>query len=394
MKTTPFTITIDQAVIDDLRDRLANTRWMMPSTSGNWDRGADIPYMQSLVRYWHDEFDWRAQEAAINRLAHFKTEIDGTSIHFIHERGKGTQPLPIVLTHGFPDSFLRFSKLIPLLTDPASHGGDPGDAFDVVVPSLPGYGFSERPEKAGVLFDIAKWWATLMTERLGYAKFAAHGGDWGSTITEHLARSHASHLVGIHLTDVPFAHLFKKPKDLSPNERRFIEQAEKWQQKEGAYAAIQSTKPQSLACGMNDSPAGLAAWLVDKFREWSDCNGDVESRFTRDELLTNATLYWVTQTIGSSFLLYYDAANAGAMTWIAEAIKAWTGSSDVPTGFALFPKDILPPPREWAERFFNIQRWTEMPRGGHFAAMEEPQLLAEDIRTFFRPLRLALANAA
>jgi pimeloyl-ACP methyl ester carboxylesterase len=206
-------------------------------------------------------------------------------------------------------------------------------------------------------------------------------------VTEHLARSHSGSLVGIHLTDVPFSHLVKKPDDLSAAEEKFLKRAEKWQQKEGAYALIQGTRPGSLSPGLNDSPSGLAAWIVEKFCLWSDCDGDVERRFTKDELLANVMVYWATQTIQSSFLPYFDFMNAGALTWIVEMVKQWTGSSKVPTGFASFPHDLLPPPREWAQRFFNIQRWTEMPRGGHFAALEEPALLVEDIRAFFRPLR-------
>ena len=226
-----------------------------------------------------------------------------------------------------------------------------------------------------------------MTDQLGYRRFGAHGGDWGSTVTEHLARSHAASVVGIHLTDVPFLHLFEKPKDLTHREQAFVDSAEKWQKKEGAYALIQGTSPQTLAYGLNDSPTGLAAWIVEKFRAWSDCSGDIETRFTKDELLTHVTLYSPTGTIRSAFQLYYDATNAGALTWVVEMFRKWVGSTSVPTGFASFPRDISPPPREWADRFFNIERWTEMPRGGHFAAMEEPELLAEDIRAFFRPLR-------
>ncbi|HZF13638.1 MAG TPA: epoxide hydrolase [Thermoanaerobaculia bacterium] len=387
MTARPFTVDVAQETLDDLRQRLANTRWADEMPGADWDYGTNLGYLKTLVQYWREGFDWRAQEERINRLAHFRTEVEGTGLHFIHERGKGEHPLPILLTHGFPDSFLRFAKILPMLTDPAAYGGDPADAFDVVVPSLPGYGFSDQPEKPGALFRIADLWATLMTQRLGYERFGAHGGDWGSTVTEHLARSHADALVGIHLTDVPFAHLFEQPKDLSVSEKKFIAESEKWQQKEGAYAMIQSTAPQTLAYGLTDSPVGLAAWIVEKFRAWSDCQGDVETRFTKDELLANIMVYWATGTIHSSFWLYYDVANAGALTWIAEMIKKWTGSSNVPTGFASFPRDLLPPPREWAERFFNIQRWTEMPRGGHFAAMEEPELLAEDLRAFFRPLR-------
>ena len=387
MTVKPFKVNISQGLLDDLRQRLSNTRWPDQIKGADWSYGTNLDYLNTLVRYWREDFDWRAQEERINRFAHFRTDIDGVGLHFIHERGQGQHPLPIVLTHGFPDSFLRFSKLIPMLADPAAYGGDPADAFDVVVPSLPGYGFSDKPKKAGMLFAIGDLWATLMTQRLGYERFGAHGGDWGSTVTEHLARSHSDSLVGIHLTDVPFFHLFQKPKDLSAGEKKFIAESEKWQRKEGAYAMIQSTMPQSLAYGLTDSPAGLAAWIVEKFRSWSDCRGDVETRFTKDELLTNITVYWATETINSSFWLYYDAANAGALTWIVEMIKKWTASSSVPTGFASFPHDLLPPPREWGERFFNIQRWTKMPRGGHFAAMEEPELLAEDIRAFFRPLR-------
>jgi pimeloyl-ACP methyl ester carboxylesterase len=226
-----------------------------------------------------------------------------------------------------------------------------------------------------------------MTDVLDYKHFGAHGGDWGSTITEQLARSHPNSLLGIHMTDVPFAHLFQKPKDPSRAEAEFFKRADRWQQEEGAYAMIQSTRPTSLAVGLDDSPAGLAAWMVEKFQSWSDCNGDVESRFSKDELLTHITLYWITRTIHSSFWLYYDAAHASKLAWIREGIKQWTGPPRVPTGFASFPKDLLPPPREWAARFFDIHRWTEMPRGGHFAALEEPQLLASELREFFRPLR-------
>ena len=387
MSAKPFEVCVAEKTLDDLRQRLSETRWPGEMHEAGWEYGTNLDYLKSLTRYWADSFDWRAQEREINRLAHFRADIDGFGIHFIHERGKGERPLPLVLTHGFPDSFLRFSKVIPLLTDPGAHGADPKDAFDVVVPSLPGYGFSDKPTKKGTLFKIADLWAKLMTDELGYDRFGAHGGDWGSTVTEHLARSHARSLAGIHLTDVPFMHLFEKPKDLSSKERKFIADSKKWQQKEGAYAMIQGTRPQSLAYGLNDSPAGLAGWIVEKFRAWSDCNGDVETRFTKDELLTNITLYWVTQTINSSFWLYYDAANAGPMTWTVEAVKKWMGSSTVPAGFANFPGDLLPPPRDWAQRYFNIQHWTDMPRGGHFAAMEQPDLLVEDIRTFFRPLR-------
>ena len=384
---SPFRIELPGDVLSDLRRRLEHTRWPCDVEGSDWSAGTDSEYLKELAAYWLGTYDWEKHQTALNQLSHFRTEVDGIGIHFIHERGKGPNPFPIILTHGYPDSFLRFVKVIPMLTDPASFGGRAEDAFDVVVPDLPGYGFSDKPAGHGMIFQVHDLWAQLMTEKLGYGRFGAHGGDWGSTVTEQLARSHADAVVAIHLTDVPFWHLFQKPKDPSPAEKKLFKHNEEWIQKEGAYALIQSTKPQSLAAGLNDSPAGLAAWLVEKFRAWSDCDGSIESRFTKDELLTQIMVYWATQSIGTSFLPYFDYANAGTLTWIKEGIKGRTGSSKVPAAFALFPKDISRPPREWAERSFNVQRWTEMPRGGHFAAMEEPGLLAEDIRTWFRAFR-------
>jgi microsomal epoxide hydrolase len=344
--------------------------------------------MRELAAYWRAQFDWRSQEAALNRLAQFRVELkSGLHVHFIHERGRGPAPCPIVLTHGFPDSIARFVKLIPLLVDPGGNGGDPADAFDVVVPSLPGYAFSDPPPAGVTVFDVGDLWHGLMTQHLGYARYAAHGGDWGSTITEHLARDHSDEVLGVHLTDVPFLHAYQKPDDPSHAERKYLDAIEKFPQTQGAYALVQGAQPQVAAIGLADSPVGLAAWIVEKFRRWSDCDGELERVFTKDELLTNVMLYWATGTIGSSFLPYYDVAHLGAVGWIGEKIRQWTGSSSVPAAFALFPKDLSNPPREWAERFFNVQRWTPMPRGGHFAALEEPQALAEDIRAFFRPLR-------
>jgi pimeloyl-ACP methyl ester carboxylesterase len=386
-KTRTFSIEVSPDVLSDLSSRLENTRWTHQVDGEHWDAGTDVVYLKEFVEYWLGSYDWRAQEAALNRFKHFKTAPEAGGIHFIHERGSGPSPFPLILTHGYPDSFYRFAKLIPMLTDPASFGGDAEDAFDVIVPDLPGFGFSDKPAKHGALFTVGDLWDGLMTEVLGYARFGAHGGDWGSTVTEQLARDHADSVAAIHLTDVPFAHLFQKPSDPSPAEAALFKYNEKWLRTEGAYASIQSTKPQDLAQGMNDSPAGLAAWIVERFRTWSDCNGVIESSFTKDELITNLMIYWVTETIGTSFLPYYDYANASAWTWVKEGVKTWTGSSSVPAAFALFPKDISRPPREWAARFFNVQRWTEMPRGGHFAAMEEPELLAEDLRTWFRAFR-------
>jgi pimeloyl-ACP methyl ester carboxylesterase len=380
MLIEPFEVHVPDAVLDDVRHRLRDARGV-DAIDGN---GALPP---RLVDHWRTEFDWRAAEARINRFAQFRAVVGGLHIHFIHERGRGPRPLPIVLSHGFPDSFLRFLELIPLLTDPAGHGGDAADAFDVVVPSLPGYGFSDRPDRPGLTFHIGDLWHELMTGVLGYDRFGAHGGDWGSTVTEHLARSHGRSVIGIHLTDIPFWHMFQTPSDASPAEQEFLAANQRWMKSEGAYALIQGTRPQTLAHALNDSPIGLAAWLVEKFERWSDCHGDVRTRFSDDELLTHVMLYWVTETIGSAFWTYYDLTHAGAMRWIVEKAKDWVGSSRVPTGFAQFPRDIGHPPREWIERFHDLRRYTAMPRGGHFAALEEPELLADDLRALFRPLR-------
>lgn len=387
MSSTPrrFEISIDQPTLDDLSARLHTTR-LPPWDPGpeGWDAGTDPGYLRELLGYWKSGFDWRAREARLNRLAQFEVELgSGTRLHYVHERGIGDRPFPLVLTHGWPDSFLRFDKLIRLLTHPT----DPADAFDVVVPSLPGFAFSAAGDSA--VFDLGALWHELMTKVLGYPRFGAHGGDWGSFVTEQLARSHASSVVGVHLTDVPFHHTFQKPKDASPAERAFFETSEANQKKNGAYGMVQSTRPQTLGDAMNDSPIGLAAWWVEKFHGWMDCDGDLERCVSKDELLTQLTLVWATQTAGTSFLPYFDAMQAGAPRWILEKAKELVGSATVPAAFALFPKDLSSPPREWAERFFNVQRWTLMPRGGHFAALEVPELLAEDLRAFFRPLRTA-----
>ena len=376
-----FEIKIPQTVLDDLKQRLARTRWPDEVSDAGWDYGTNLDYLKSLVAYWQKEFDWRAQEAKLNRFAHFRSEVDGFGLHFIRERGQGPNPTPIILIHGWPDSFFRMHKIIPLLTDPGRYGGSPDDSFDVVVPSIPGFGFSDRPKEKGFTTKrIADLFAKLMTDELGYKKFAAHGGDWGSSITEQLAFNHADSLIGIHLTEIPYWHLFTvASEDLSEAEQKYLETGKNWAMIEGAYSMIQATKPQTLAYGVNDSPVGLAAWFIEKFRSWSDCEGDVEKRFTKDELLTNLTIYWATETINSSFRTYYEAQHNRAQNSEKRV--------EVPTGVAIFPKDLVPAPREFAERLFNLRHWMEMPRGGHFAAMEEPGLLAEDIRAFFNPLR-------
>jgi len=384
MELQPFKIAVDDEVLDDLRQRLAGTRWPDEIPASGWDYGSNLQYLKELVEYWRTSFDWRAQEKLINSFNHYKAEVDGLDIHFIHERGKGANPMPLVITHGWPSSFFEMSKIIPLLADPGSHGGDPADAFDVVAPSLPGFGFSDRPTQRGMqVLKVADMWAKLMTESLGYPRFAAQGGDIGAGVTARLGFAYPENLIGIHLTSVtrPTPYLGPGAEELSEAEKAMLDQRERWQQAEGGYAHIQGTKPQTLSYGLNDSPAGLAAWIVEKYRTWSDCDGDVESRFTKDELLTTITIYWVTQTISSSTRMYYENQRHTWSMKPAERIQA-------PAAVALFPKEISRPPREWAERSYNVRRWTEMPRGGHFAALEEPELLAEDIRAFFRPLRV------
>jgi len=390
-RARPFKIRIDERELADLDLRLAETRLPPEQGPQGWDGGASPVYLRGLLDHWQNRYDWRVEEAMLNRFTHFRADVRGADIHFIHERARnharGKPPLPLILTHGFPDSFTRFLKIIPMLTDPAAHGGQAEDAFDVVVPSLPWCAFSQERRRSNGLFGVNDLWHALMTEVLGYERFGAHGGDWGSTITEHIARSHFNSVIGIHLTDVPYWHSLKTPDDLRPAEREYVEHIQRFQREHGAYAMIQGRKPQTLADGLQDSPIGLAAWLTEKFQRWSDCDGDLDSCFTRDEMITNTMLYWVTGSIGRAFLPYYDVLNAGPPRWIAEAVKQKLGSQDVPAGFALFAKDLSHPPRMWAERFFNVQRWTEFTRGGHFAAMEQPAALAQDIREFFRPLR-------
>ena len=312
----PFHIAVPDAVLQDLADRLARTQFADDAGGfagwDGWDDGTPPGYVKALVDHWRHRFDWRAREAELNRFNQMRGRIDGTMLHCIHQRGAGPNPMPLLLVHGYPDSPWRFSKLITLLADPGAHGGDRADAFDIVAPSLPGYGWSEPRPGHGSIFGFGDLFARLMSE-FGYGRYGAHGGDWGSTVVELLARSHAKHVAGIHLTDVPFWHVFNKPGDPSHAEEKFFATNEKWQMEKGAYALIQGTRPATPTHALVDSPAGLAGWLVEKFYEWSDCDGDIEQRFTKDELLTNIMIYWTTRSIGTSFLPYRDFAKAGAV---------------------------------------------------------------------------------
>ena len=379
----PFEIAISDQALDDLRQRLQHTRWPDEMPASGWEYGSNLDYIKELVDYWANDFDWREQERKLNGFQHYKSEVDGLSIHFILEKGTGPNPMPLVITHGWPSTIFEMTKIIPLLSDPGGHGADPADSFDVVAPSLPGFGFSQASQEPGMQVQkVADLWAKMMTENLGYSKFAAHGGDIGAGVTSRLGYAHSDKMIGVHLTSItrPTPYLGPGSRPLTEAEQAHSLQRERWQQAEGGYSHIQGTKPQTLSYGLNDSPAGLAAWIVEKYRTWSDCNGDVESRYTKDELLTNITIYWVTGTIGSSVRMYKE--NQSTLWEMAEGEKVPT-----PAGMALFPQEIAKPPREWAERSWDVRRWEEMPRGGHFAALEEPELLAREIREFFRPFR-------
>lgn len=375
MPLESFTIAIPDATLADLRERLARTRWPDEVPGAGWGYGVDPVYLKGLVDYWQHDYDWRAHEAALNRLPQFAATVDGVRIHFVHARGSGPNPTPLLLTHGWPDSFQRFHRVIPLLTDPHAHGDSAAPAFDVIVPSLPGFGFSERQAlSSGAVADL---WAKLMTETLGYLRFVAAGGDVGSGVTKELALRHPDHVAAIHLTDVGYPTGQEDPATLSAAEQQFAGFIQGWWFAEGAYAMLQMTKPQSLAVGLNDSPAGLLAWMLSFINTGAE-GGQVEAAFGgRDALLTNATIYWATETIGSSVRMYAEDARAA---WGEGATGAQR--STPPAGIALFPREAQFP-REWAERSVNVQRFNRMPRGGHFAALEEPELFVQELRAFF-----------
>jgi pimeloyl-ACP methyl ester carboxylesterase len=382
MAVNRFDLPFSQFAVEDLRSRLEQTRWCDDAPDETWEYGFDRQFLKDICAYWGHEFDWKAKVEWLSSFQHFRFDWEGGRTHFIHERGKGPAPMPLILTHGWPGSFVEMMRVIPLLTDPAAHGGDPADAFDVVVPSLPGYGFSDKPTSRGMnSFGIANLWARLM-QALGYERFAAQGGDIGAGVTTVLGLRYAEHVIGIHLNYIPGSYrpYITDETELTQEEHSFLAEAVRWNDNNGAYAHLQGTRPQTAAVALNDSPAGLAAWMLEKFREWSDCDGDLYRSFTRDELLTNISLYWMTQTIDSSFRLYYENRRAPLHFEQNEFVQP-------PCAVARFPKEILSPPREWVERGYNVQRWTNMPHGGHFAAAEEPDLLVEDMRTFFRGLR-------
>ena len=378
-----FEIRVPDEVLGDLRERLARTRWPDQIAGSGWDYGTDLGYLKELCGYWREGFDWRAQEARLNRFEQFRTEIDGQPLHFVHQRSRHAAALPLLLIHGWPGSVAEFTKLIDPLVDPEAHAGDVRDAFHVVCPSLPGYGFSGPTRTPG--WDIRRMAEALakLMARLGHGRYGAQGGDWGAVAATQLGLLDAEHLAGIHLNMVIAGPPEGDPDPLrgtTPEERERLAAMDRFEAEETGYQRIQGTRPQTLGYGLNDSPAGLAAWIVEKFRAWSDCGGDVESRFTKDELLTNITLYWVTQTINSSTRLYCETMRSGRWGLTGHRVR-------VPTGCAIFPKDTLHAPRRWAEAHYDVRRWSVMPSGGHFAALEEPRALVAEIRAFFRELR-------
>jgi pimeloyl-ACP methyl ester carboxylesterase len=381
----PFTIHVPDAVLSDLKDRLARARPPEELDGSGWTYGTNLAYLRGLIAYWKDKFDWRAQERRLNRFEQFKTNIDGIDVHFVHRRSKEPNAFPLILIHGWPGSFAEFAKVIEPLTDPVRYGGRAEDAFDVVVPSLPGYGFSDKPPQFGYGRDrTAAIFAQLMA-RLGYQRYGAQGGDLGAGISSKMALDDASHVAGLHLNlctnGVP-ADPSNPSAGVPPEEMaRMREREAFWTDEEMGYSHIHGTRPQTIGYALNDSPLGLAAWIVEKFRLWCDCDGNPEKAFTKDELLTNIMIYWVTQTPTSAARFYYDNRHGSGQP-IAQRVE-------VPTACAAFPKELRFVPRRWLEQRYNMTRFTLMPRGGHFAAMEQPDLLIDDLRAFFRDVRSA-----
>lgn len=387
----PFRIDVPQGVLDDLTDRLARTRWTSDFANDRWTYGANAAYLRELTEHWRERYDWRAREAMMNALPQFRTVIDDVPVHFVHVRGKReagrAAPMPLILNHGWPWSFWDFHKVIGPLSDPAAHGGDPADAFDVIVPSLPGYGFSTPLARTGVNFwTTADLWVELMA-RLGYRRFATQGGDWGAFVSAQLGHKHADKVIGVHIhTPAPLDFMTAMrppdPTDFAPDEAALLAKSAHMMAEEVGYFMLQRSKPQTPAVALNDSPAGLLAWIVEKRRSWSDSHGDVESRFTRDELIDTAMLYWVTESYHTSARYYYEAAH-----------NPWRPSHDrmpvveAPVAVPILPAELTVPARKWAERYYNLKRWSVLPEGGHFAPMEVPELLVDDIRAFFRELR-------
>lgn len=373
--TDPLTIRVDDSILDDLDDRLARARFPEPSDAVPWSAGTDPRYLRELVHYWRTEFDWRVVELSLNDLPHRLVDIAGTRVHVVHVRAaRGRAGLPLVLTHGWPSAFIEMLPLVGPLTDPVAHGGADSDAFDVVIPSLPGFGFSGVPDAPLTRSQIAGMWAAVMTE-LGYDTFGAFGGDIGGDVSNWLGIEHPDRIIGLHLIHPGIPPIARDDPSLAADELRFYAEVDAFDEQDGGYSAMQATRPDTLAAALIDSPSGLAAWIVDKFRAWSDCHGELDSAIDRDTLLSIITLYWVTGTIGSSFRTYYDYRHNRPRTRI-----------HVPVGVTLSVEENLP--RSLVERLYsNLRQWREPGKGGHFMALEQPDQLVRDLRDFFRPLR-------
>ena len=380
METQPFTIDVDEHVLVDLRERLHRARFPEQIPDAGWDYGTEREALRSFVSYWADGYDWRSSEARFNKIEQFLTEIDGQSIHFLHVRSPVEDALPLVLTHGWPGSFVEFLEVIGPLADPAAHGGDPADAFHVVVPSMPGYGFSGPTRERGWHPGrIARAWAELMAG-LGYDRYVAQGGDWGSLITPQLALADPEHCIGIHvnmLTPIPMTE------DISAEEQACLDSAVRFEQVDSGYFKEHATKPQTIGYALDDSPVALAAWILEKFRTWSDCDGDVERSYSKDLLLDNLMIYWVTATAHSSARLYYEfehSLRSGALDIVTRPTQ--------PVGYTRYPRETMRTSRRWAEaQYATLNHFADMPRGGHFAAMEVPDLFVPDLRECFRKVR-------
>ncbi len=381
LEIRPFGVDVPDDALEDLRDRISRTRLPNQVDGIGWEQGTELGYLEELLAYWRDGFDWRATEARLNAFEHGVTEVDGQPIHFVHARSQEPDALPLLLTHGWPGSVIEFLDVLGPLSDPRAHGGDARDAFHVVAPSLPGYGFSGPTRERGwTTRRMAGAFAEIMGT-LGYTRFGAQGGDWGSLVSANLADLVPDRVAGLHLNFV----VVPRPKGddvppLTEQEERDLAQLLEWRLDGAGYQEIQGTRAQTLGYALEDSPAGLAAWIVEKFRSWSDCDGDVERSFTKDQLLANITLYWVTRTATSSTRLYWETRHTGRSS-LPQSYVA------VPTGIARYPAEITRTPRAWVERRYNVTHWVEQPRGGHFAAMEVPDLFVDDLRTFFSSLR-------
>ena len=378
---TPFRIDIPQADLDDLRRRLHDTRWPDAETPDDWSQGVPLAYAKEFAGYWADGYDWRAREAHLNRHAQFTTEIDGVDVHFIHARSSEAHARPLLITHGWPGSVVEFNKVIEPLTDPAAHGGRAEDAFHVVCPSLPGYGFSGKPTNPGWgVPKIAEAWDTLM-QRLGYETYFAQGGDWGSAVTTAIGLQNLGRCAGIHV-NMPNAGATKEAlANPTEEDKHALARAKEYQDVDAGYSKQQSTRPQTLGYGLADSPAGQGMWVLEKFWKWTDCDGHPENVLTRDELIDNIMLYWLTNSGASSARLYWESFGSAFGGGASNQVQ-------LPTGCTIFPKEIVPTPRSWAEkRYANIVYWNNVDRGGHFAAFEQPKLFVNELRGCFDAMR-------